>query len=128
MAPGLEQYVVPASLLILIALFSRQSRGRLVRPRHGRVVRVMAIGGLLHILDDPSILEAISPVYGISFLLTHGTAGLLALGAAFLSVTGAEALYADTDISEGARPACLARSRSAFSGIELRRARCLAAG
>ena len=92
MAPGLEQYVVPASLLILIALFSRQSRGRLVRPRHGRVVRVMAIGGLLHILDDPSILEAISPVYGISFLLTHGTAGLLALGAAFLSSGGGGAV------------------------------------
>jgi len=55
----------------------------------------MAIGGLLHIADDPSILAAISPTYGIAFLTSHGTAGLLALGAVFLAVTGAEALYAD---------------------------------
>ena len=55
----------------------------------------MAVGGLMHIRDDLSILAAINPVHGLSFLLNHGTAGLLALGAVFLSVTGAEALYAD---------------------------------
>jgi len=55
----------------------------------------MAVGGLLHIADDPSILAAISPTDGIVFLTTHGTAGLFALGAVFLAVTGAEALYAD---------------------------------
>ena len=55
----------------------------------------MAVGGLRHIADDPGILAAISPTYGIAFLATHGTPGLLALGAVFLAVTGAEALYAD---------------------------------
>ena len=49
----------------------------------------------MHIRDDPSILGAINPLHGLSFLLNHGTAGLFALGAVFLSVTGAEALYAD---------------------------------
>jgi KUP system potassium uptake protein len=55
----------------------------------------MALGGIRHIADDPSILAAISPTYGVSFLVHHGTPGLLALGAVFLAVTGAEALYAD---------------------------------
>jgi KUP system potassium uptake protein len=55
----------------------------------------MALGGLIHIADDPSILAAISPIYGVAFLAIHGTAGLFALGAVFLAVTGAEALYAD---------------------------------
>ena len=49
----------------------------------------------MHILDDPGIIGAINPVHGLSFLVNHGTAGLFALGAVFLSVTGAEALYAD---------------------------------
>ncbi|MFX5793823.1 KUP/HAK/KT family potassium transporter, partial [Acinetobacter baumannii] len=37
----------------------------------------------------------INPVYGVEFLLTHGTVGLVTLGAVFLAVTGGEALYAD---------------------------------
>src|ERR687893_1778457 len=55
----------------------------------------MGIGGLAHVMDDPGILAAIGPAHGVRFLLNHGTAGLLALGAVFLAVTGAEALYAD---------------------------------
>ena len=55
----------------------------------------MAVGGLAHLADEPSILAAISPTYGVRFLLDHGVAGLFALGAVFLAVTGAEALYAD---------------------------------
>jgi KUP system potassium uptake protein len=55
----------------------------------------MAVGGLSHIVDAPGILAAINPVHGLGFLISHGTAGLFALGAVFLSVTGAEALYAD---------------------------------
>src|SRR4051794_11425579 len=55
----------------------------------------MALGGLNHLVDEPSILGALNPAHSIGFILNHGTAGLLALGAVFLSVTGAEALYAD---------------------------------
>ncbi|WP_046864503.1 potassium transporter Kup [Microvirga massiliensis] len=98
--PGFEHYVVPTSLVIMIALFSVQSRGTAsVAAWFGPIMTLwfvaMAAGGLLHIMDDPSILAAISPTYGVAFLLTHGTAGLIALGAVFLAVTGAEALYAD---------------------------------
>jgi KUP system potassium uptake protein len=55
----------------------------------------MAVGGLINLRADPTILAAINPGYGIGFLLTHGAIGLVALGAVFLAVTGAEALYAD---------------------------------
>jgi KUP system potassium uptake protein len=92
--------VIPLSLLILIGLFAVQSRGTAsVAAWFGPITGVwfvlMALGGILHIADDPSILAAISPTYGIAFLASHGMAGLLALGAVFLAVTGAEALYAD---------------------------------
>jgi KUP system potassium uptake protein len=98
--PGFEHYVVPTSLVILLGLFAIQSRGTAsVAAWFGPIMTlwfvVMAAGGLLHIMDDPSILAAISPTFGVAFLLTHGTAGLVALGAVFLAVTGAEALYAD---------------------------------
>ncbi len=98
--PAFEPYVVPLSLAIMIGLFAVQSHGTArVAAWFGPITAVwfalMAVGGLRHIADDPGILAAISPTYGIAFLATHGMAGLLALGAVFLAVTGAEALYAD---------------------------------
>jgi KUP system potassium uptake protein len=51
--------------------------------------------GIWHITSDPSILLAFNPLYGIEFLAGHGVIGLFTLGAVFLTVTGAEALYAD---------------------------------
>ncbi|KFC66065.1 putative potassium transport system protein kup 2 [Bosea sp. LC85] len=99
-SPAFGPYVIPLSLVILIGLFAVQSHGTArVAAWFGPITAVwfvlMAIGGVVHIADDPSILAAISPTYGIVFLATHGTAGLFALGAVFLAVTGAEALYAD---------------------------------
>ncbi|WP_204316534.1 KUP/HAK/KT family potassium transporter, partial [Klebsiella pneumoniae] len=87
-------------LAILIGLFAVQSHGTArVATFFGPITAfwfvVMALGGLGHLADDLSILAAFNPAYGMSFLLNHGTAGLLALGAVFLAVTGAEALYAD---------------------------------
>jgi KUP system potassium uptake protein len=64
---------------------------------------VMALGGAIHLADDLSVLAAVNPIRGANFMLTHGQAGLLALGAVFLTVTGAEALYADMG-HFGARP------------------------
>jgi KUP system potassium uptake protein len=98
--PALDSYVLPISLVILVALFAVQSRGTAaVAFVFGPITAVwfvaMAIGGLLHLADDPSIIGALSPLHGVSFLLNHGVAGLFALGAVFLAVTGAEALYAD---------------------------------
>jgi KUP system potassium uptake protein len=98
--PALEHYVVPVTVLILVLLFSVQSSGTArVASAFGPVMVVwfvvLAVLGLVHIGDDPSVLAAINPVYGVEFLLTHGTIGLITLGAVFLAVTGGEALYAD---------------------------------
>src|SRR5438552_7010683 len=99
-APALEHFVVPLTVLILVALFSVQSSGTArVASAFGPVMIVwfatLAVMGLVHISDDPSVLAAINPWYGIHFLLTHGTIGMVTLGAVFLAVTGGEALYAD---------------------------------
>jgi KUP system potassium uptake protein len=99
-APALEHYVVPLTLFILFLLFSVQSSGTArVASAFGPVMVVwfstLAVMGIVHISDDPSVLVAINPLYAVEFLLTHGTIGLVTLGAVFLAVTGGEALYAD---------------------------------
>jgi KUP system potassium uptake protein len=99
-APAFDPFILPLSLLIIVGLFFVQSRGTaMVAAWFGPIMMVwfivMAIGGLTHLAANPGILSAVNPIFGIQFLLTHGHAGLLALGAVFLTVTGAEALYAD---------------------------------
>ncbi len=99
-APALEHYVVPLTVFILVVLFSVQRSGTArVASAFGPVMIIwfttLALMGLVHISDDPSVLVAINPWYGIHFLLSHGTIGLVTLGAVFLAVTGGEALYAD---------------------------------
>jgi KUP system potassium uptake protein len=99
-APALEHYVVPLTVFILLVLFSVQSRGTArVASAFGPVMVVwfatLGVLGLIHIADDPSVLFAINPLYAVQFLLSHGTIGLVTLGAVFLAVTGGEALYAD---------------------------------
>jgi KUP system potassium uptake protein len=98
--PGLEHYVVPLTVFILVVLFSVQSSGTArVASAFGPVMVVwfssLAVMGLVNISDDPSVLAAINPWYGVQFLLSHGTIGMVTLGAVFLAVTGGEALYAD---------------------------------
>jgi KUP system potassium uptake protein len=98
--PALEHYVVPLTVFILVVLFSVQSSGTArVASAFGPVMVVwfssLAVMGLLNISDDPSVLAAINPWYGIQFLLSHGEIGMVTLGAVFLAVTGGEALYAD---------------------------------
>jgi KUP system potassium uptake protein len=98
--PALEHYVVPLTVFILVGLFAVQSSGTArVASAFGPVMIVwfscLAVMGLINISDDPSVLAAINPWYGISFLLSHGKIGLVTLGAVFLAVTGGEALYAD---------------------------------
>ncbi|MES2600814.1 MAG: potassium transporter Kup [Pseudomonadota bacterium] len=99
-APALEHYVVPLAIVILICLFSVQSRGTaMVASAFGPVMIIwfltLGVMGLMHISDDPGIVHAINPVFAVQFLLTHGVIGLVILGAVFLAVTGGEALYAD---------------------------------
>src|SRR3954454_2958873 len=85
-APSLEHYVVPLTLFILVVLFSVQSSGTArVASAFGPVMvvwfTVLALMGIVHISDDPSVLAAINPWYGIQFLLSHGAIGLVTLGA-----------------------------------------------
>jgi len=99
-SPGFSEFVVPLTVIILIALFATQSRGTAkVAAMFGPIMVVwfvsIAIAGGLHIRDDPTVLYAVNPYYGVEFLLHHGTIGLVTLGAVFLVVTGGEALYAD---------------------------------
>src|SRR5215510_15216215 len=99
-SPAFSDFVVPLTVIILIALFAEQSRGTArVAAMFGPIMVIwfvsIAIAGGLHIRDDPTVLFAINPYYGIDFLFHHGTIGLVTLGAVFLVVTGGEALYAD---------------------------------
>jgi len=100
--PTLEAYdvVVPITIIILLLLFAFQSRGTArVAALFGPIMTVwfvaIAIPGLTWIAADPGILYAFNPLHGVHFLLGHGMIGLFTLGAVFLAVTGAEALYAD---------------------------------
>ena len=97
---SLEPFVIPLTLLIIIVLFSVQSRGTgAVATLFGPVTLIwfatLAVGGMANIVTNPGVLAALNPYYALSFLVTHGVIGLAVLGAVFLAVTGAEALYAD---------------------------------
>ena len=99
-APSLDAYIVPLTVVILFALFAVQSRGTAkVAALFGPITLIwfiaIAAAGLWHIGGNPSVLLAFNPVYGVEFLLTHGFIAFVTLGAVFLVVTGAEALYAD---------------------------------
>jgi KUP system potassium uptake protein len=98
--PAFHEYVVPLTVVILVILFAGQSRGTAkVAALFGPIMMVwfvvIAIPGALWVARDPGVLWALNPLYGIDFLLHHGMIGLYTLGAVFLAVTGAEALYAD---------------------------------
>src|SRR3954468_1978069 len=84
-APAAQDYVVPLTVLILVLLFSVQSRGTaMVAAAFGPVMIIwfvtLAVLGVSHISDDPSVLAALNPLYGIEFLLAHGGIGLVTLG------------------------------------------------
>jgi KUP system potassium uptake protein len=98
--PAFDEYVVPITVVILVGLFAMQSRGTAkVGALFGPITTIwfLAIAsiGIWQIAQDPGILLAFVPLYGIEFLAHHGVVGLFTLGAVFLTVTGAEALYAD---------------------------------
>jgi KUP system potassium uptake protein len=98
--PTMQRFVVPGTLLILVALFAMQRRGT---ERIGRlfgpimVIWFVTIGllGLREILAAPQILMALNPVYALGVLLGHPGLALVILGAVFLVLTGGEALYID---------------------------------
>lgn len=98
-APNLQGAVVPVTVAILIALFAIQKRGTAALGLVFGPITLLwfvtiALLGLSHIADAPRILLSVNPGYAFDFL-TSGQSGFGVLGAVFLSVTGAEALYAD---------------------------------
>jgi KUP system potassium uptake protein len=98
--PQLERWVIPVAIVLLVALFIAQRRGT---ARIGRVFGpvmvvwflVLALLGLGSILQTPHIVGAVDPRYAFAFAAERPHVALLALGAVFLCITGAEALYAD---------------------------------
>ncbi len=98
--PAFDPYVVPLTLIILAVLFSVQRFGTgSVAKVFGPVMALwfLALGasGLIHIVDDPEILYALNPVESVKFLINSPEVAFITVGAVFLAVTGAEALYVD---------------------------------
>jgi len=121
--PSSAPYVLPASVLILVALFSIQPQGTArIGRAFGPIMLIwfvtIALLGIWGIVQHPSVLVAINPMYGISYLFSGGTTGFLVLGGVFLCVTGAEALYADMG-HFGARPIRFAWSALVFPSLVL---------
>jgi len=95
-----DPYVVPLTVIILAMLFAVQSRGTArVAAFFGPIMcvwfAVIAIAAIPPIVQHPQVFAALNPFYAVSFMLHHGVIGFVTLGAVFLAVTGAEALYAD---------------------------------
>jgi KUP system potassium uptake protein len=95
-----DSYVVPLTVIILLVLFAVQSRGTArVAAFFGPVMcvwfGVIAIAAIPQIVRHPEVLSALNPLNAVSFMIHHGVVGFITLGAVFLAVTGAEALYAD---------------------------------
>jgi KUP system potassium uptake protein len=98
--PALQDWIVPITAVIIVALFAVQRRGTgAVGGLFGPVMIgwFVAIGacGVNGIVNHPQILAALSPVYAVKFMLGHFGIAFFSLAGVVLAVTGAEALYAD---------------------------------
>jgi KUP system potassium uptake protein len=98
--PVLKPYVLPISTAVLIGLFAVQRFGTgVVGKLFGPVIMlwfgVLALTGVIEIIQQPAILSALNPLHAVSFLYAQGWHMFVALGAIVLAFTGAEALYAD---------------------------------
>jgi KUP system potassium uptake protein len=121
--PAFGDYVIPLTIITLIALFAGQRHGTgKVGALFGPVMVVwfVALGllGLGAIVKAPQVLWSFNPLHGLDFLRHHGWHGFALLGAVFLAVTGAEALYADVG-HFGARPIRLAWFTLVLPGLFL---------
>ena len=121
--PVLKPYILPLAVAVLFGLFLIQPQGT---ARIGRafgpvmlvwfvVIALLGIGGML---QHPGVLWAINPAYALHYLFSHGITGFLLLGAVFLCVTGAEALYADMG-HFGAHPIRMAWAWIVFPSLVL---------
>jgi KUP system potassium uptake protein len=100
-SPGLEEAVVPIAVVILTLLFAVQRWGtHRVGSLFGPVMllwfTILGVAGLWEVVRRPGILRGLSPSYALAFVVEHPFTAFIAMGAVVLSITGAEALYADT--------------------------------
>ncbi|MBU1334014.1 MAG: potassium transporter Kup [Alphaproteobacteria bacterium] len=98
--PGMARWVVPITLVIILGIFFVQRFGTakvsiVFGPITAIWFLVLGFSGLVHIIDYPAVLWALNPYLGIEFLVTHFGIAFVVVGAIFLAVTGAEALYVD---------------------------------
>ena len=99
-APAFSHFVIPATLLVIFGLFYFQRRGTAaVGVMFGPVMLLwfatLGVLGIYNIAANPGVFRALSPAYGLGFLIENRSLAIVAMGAVVLSVTGAEALYAD---------------------------------
>jgi KUP system potassium uptake protein len=100
LAPSLHPFVVPATVIIMLALFGIQKRGTAaIGALFGPVMVLwfvtLGVLGAMEISVRPSVLAALSPTHAFTFITSHPLSSFLAFGAVVLAVTGTEALYAD---------------------------------
>ena len=98
--PAFEHWVVPITVIILIGLFACQrvgteGMGKVFGPIMVLWFVAISVLGVRGILRAPEVLGALNPMHAVDFLSRNGSLGFLVLGAVFLAITGAEALYAD---------------------------------
>ncbi|MCU6497762.1 potassium transporter Kup [Rugamonas sp. A1-17] len=99
-APGLEQYVVPLTIIVLVSLYAVQRHGtagigRMFGPVMVVWFAALSVMGLINIAQAPQILWALNPMHALRFMFENRMIAFVALGAVVLAFTGAEALYAD---------------------------------
>ena len=99
-SPALGKYVIYISLILVSILFAVEKFGTgKIGAIFGPIMLIWfaTIGylGLLEIIDKPSILKALDPIYGINFLINYSGVSIAILGAIVLAITGGEALYSD---------------------------------
>jgi KUP system potassium uptake protein len=99
-APGLQQYVVPLTIVVLVVLYSFQRHGTAGIGRWFGPIMVawfvsLAAMGIINIIEAPVILNALNPYHAFHFMFQNRFVAFVALGAVVLAFTGAEALYAD---------------------------------
>ena len=121
--PLLKPYVVPLSVGVIIALFVIQHKGTAtVGALFGPVMLLwfatLGISGVLNITANPQVMQALNPLHALRFVTQHGFGSFIVLGAVFLAVTGAEALYADMG-HFGKQPIRLAWFLCAFPALVL---------
>ncbi|MNM01978.1 potassium transport protein Kup [compost metagenome] len=121
--PAFSPYVVPLTMVVLVALYSVQSHGTAGIGRYFAPIMVLWFAalagmGVVNIIKSPQILAALNPIHAATFLMNNGFVAFVALGAVVLALTGAEALYADMG-HFGKKPIRMAWFLIAFPALAL---------